>query len=125
MVSESCASSSGTTTYRVLPDGDRGRGTRVAHTQVLTRLRGSVLAFRTHVESRVGTTRWEVTVKNLITRMRTLMRDDSGQDLLEYALLVALIALVAVVAVTDSGKAVNSIFSTVATKLQQAANAAA
>ena len=64
-------------------------------------------------------------MKNLITRMRTLMRDDSGQDLLEYALLVALIALVAVVAVTDSGKAVNSIFSTVATKLQQAANAAA
>jgi pilus assembly protein Flp/PilA len=87
-------------------------------------LRGSVLAFRTHVESRVGTTRWEVTVKNLITRMRTLMRDDSGQDLLEYALLVALIALVAVVAVTNSGKAVNSIFSSVATQLQTAANAA-
>jgi pilus assembly protein Flp/PilA len=91
---------------------------------VLTRLRGSVLAFRTHVESRVGSTRWEVTVKNLITRMRTLMRDDSGQDLLEYALLVALIALVAVVAVTNSGKAVNSIFSTIATQVQNAANAA-
>jgi pilus assembly protein Flp/PilA len=93
-------------------------------TRLLTRLRGSVLAFRTHAESRVGTTRWEVTVKNLITRMRTLMRDDSGQDLLEYALLVALIALVAVVAVTNSGKAVNSIFSSVATQLQTAANAA-
>ena len=93
-------------------------------TRMLTRLRGSVLAFRTHVESRVGTTRWEVTVKNLITRMRSLMRDDSGQDLLEYALLVALIALVAVVAVTNSGKAVNSIFSSVATQLQTAANAA-
>ena len=91
---------------------------------VLTRLRGSVLAFRTHVESRVGTTRWEVTVKNLITRMRALMRDDSGQDLLEYALLVALIALVAVVAVTNSGKAVNTIFSTIATEVQNAANAA-
>ena len=45
----------------------------------------------------------EVSVKNLITRLPTLMRDDSGQDLLEYALLVALIALVAVVAVTNSG----------------------
>ena len=89
----------------------------------LTRLRGSVLAFRTHAESRVGTTRWEVTVKNLITRMRALMRDDSGQDLLEYALLVALIALVAVAAVTSSGQAVNSIFSQVATRLQQAAQA--
>jgi pilus assembly protein Flp/PilA len=62
-------------------------------------------------------------VKNLITRMRALTRDDSGQDLLEYALPVALIALVAVAAVQTSGQAVNSIFSTVATKLQQAANA--
>ena len=62
-------------------------------------------------------------MKNLITRMRALTRDDSGQDLLEYALLVALIAFVAVAAVQTSGQAVNSIFSTVATKLQQAANA--
>jgi pilus assembly protein Flp/PilA len=63
-------------------------------------------------------------VKNLITRMRALMRDDSGQDLLEYALLVALIALVAFAAVTNSGKAVNSIFTKVATELQNAAQAA-
>ena len=62
-------------------------------------------------------------MKNLITRMRALVRDDSGQDLLEYALLVALIALVAVAAVTNSGKAVNSIFTSVATQLQQAAQA--
>jgi len=56
--------------------------------------------------------------------MRTLVRDDSGQDLLEYALLVALIALVAVAAVTSSGQAVNTIFTNVATRLQQAAQAA-
>ena len=62
-------------------------------------------------------------MKNLITRMRALTRDDSGQDLLEYALLVALIALVAVAAVQTSGQAVNSIFSQVATRLQQAAQA--
>jgi len=62
-------------------------------------------------------------VKNLITRMRALTRDDSGQDLLEYALLVALIALVAVAAVTSSGQAVNKIFDSVASKLNQAANA--
>jgi pilus assembly protein Flp/PilA len=62
-------------------------------------------------------------VKNLITRMRALTRDDSGQDLLEYALLVALIALVAVAAVTSSGQAVNKIFDTVASKLNTAANA--
>ncbi len=63
-------------------------------------------------------------MKNLVIGMRRLMSDDSGQDLLEYALLVALIALVAVVAVTDSGKAVNSIFTKVATELQNAAQAA-
>jgi pilus assembly protein Flp/PilA len=62
-------------------------------------------------------------VKNLITRMRTLTRDDSGQDLLEYALLVALIALVAVAAVKSSGQAVNSIFTSVASQLQNAAQA--
>jgi pilus assembly protein Flp/PilA len=62
-------------------------------------------------------------VKNLITRMRALTRDDSGQDLLEYALLVALIALVAVAAVTSSGQAVNTIFTNIASKLSQAANA--
>jgi len=63
-------------------------------------------------------------VKQLITRMRTLMRDDSGQDLLEYALLVALIALVAYAAVYSSGQQVNSIFTTIAYKLTNAAQAA-
>ena len=56
--------------------------------------------------------------------IRGLVRDDSGQDLLEYAMLVALISLVAVVAVTNSGQAINSIFSSVASQLQNAAQAA-
>lgn len=56
--------------------------------------------------------------------IRRLGRDDSGQDLLEYAMLVALISLVAVVAVTNSGQAINSIFSSVASQLQNAAQAA-
>jgi len=55
--------------------------------------------------------------------MRTLMRDDSGQDLLEYALLVALIALVAYAAVASTGTQVNAIFSSIATRLTQAAAA--
>ncbi len=62
-------------------------------------------------------------MKNLTNRVLTLMRDDSGQDLLEYALLVALIALVAVAAVKNSGQAVNSIFTSVASQLQNAAQA--
>jgi pilus assembly protein Flp/PilA len=54
---------------------------------------------------------------NLITRLRKLLRNDSGQDLLEYALLVALIALVAVGAITTTGTNVSSIFDAIAEKL--------
>jgi pilus assembly protein Flp/PilA len=53
----------------------------------------------------------------MINRLRSLVRDDSGQDLLEYALLVALIALVAVVAVTSAGQKVSQIFQNVANAL--------
>jgi Flp pilus assembly pilin Flp len=46
---------------------------------------------------------------NAITRF---VRDDSGQDMLEYALLTALIALAAVVAVKAAGVQVSAIFDT-------------
>jgi pilus assembly protein Flp/PilA len=62
---------------------------------------------------------------NLIHRLRTLRRDTAGQDLLEYALLVALIALVAYGAVELTGTNVNTIFSNIATKLGTAAAAGA
>ncbi len=51
---------------------------------------------------------------SLINHLRTFVRDDSGQDLLEYALLVALIALVAVGAVTLAGTQVSAIFGQIA-----------
>ena len=46
--------------------------------------------------------------------VQSLARQDDGQDLLEYALLIALIALVAVGAVTAAGVQVNTIFTNVA-----------
>jgi Flp pilus assembly pilin Flp len=46
----------------------------------------------------------------LMNRLSTLVRDDSGQDMLEYALLTALIALAAVGAVRAAGVEVNEIF---------------
>jgi pilus assembly protein Flp/PilA len=58
---------------------------------------------------------------NLYTRFQTLTSGEEGQDLLEYALLVALIALVAVGAVTLAGANVNTIFGRVATQLGTAA----
>jgi pilus assembly protein Flp/PilA len=54
---------------------------------------------------------------NLITRMRAFAINDEGQDLLEYALLVALIALVAVAAITTTGTSVKTIFENITTKL--------
>jgi len=57
----------------------------------------------------------------IYTRLQSLARGDEGQDLLEYALLVALIALVAVGAITLAGKNVNSIFGQIATALTPAA----
>jgi pilus assembly protein Flp/PilA len=44
-------------------------------------------------------------------------RKDEGQDLLEYALLVALIALVCVGAIALAGTNVNSIFGSIAAAL--------
>ena len=38
------------------------------------------------------------------------LRDDHGQDLLEYALLVALVAIVALSAVTQVGNTINTVF---------------
>ena len=49
--------------------------------------------------------------------VRNFRRNEEGQDLLEYALLVALIALVAFGAVAAAGTSVNGIFSNIAGKL--------
>ena len=57
----------------------------------------------------------------LVNHLRSLVRNEEGQDLLEYALLVALIALVAVAAVTAAGVSVNTIFTNIAAALANAA----
>lgn len=56
-----------------------------------------------------------------VNRLRRFVRAEEGQDLLEYALLVALIALVAVGAVTAAGVSVNTIFTNIAGALAAAA----
>ena len=60
---------------------------------------------------------------NVVNKLRALGRDDSGQDLLEYALLVGLIALVAYVAVQATGTSVSDIFTNISGKLETAAAA--
>jgi Flp pilus assembly pilin Flp len=57
-------------------------------------------------------------LKNLTYYLRAkLGMDESGQDLLEYALLVALIALVAVGMIALAGQNVNTIFDEIQQKL--------
>jgi pilus assembly protein Flp/PilA len=49
-----------------------------------------------------------------VTRfINSIRREEDGQDLLEYALLVALIAIVAVVAVGAAGEEVQTIFENI------------
>ena len=54
--------------------------------------------------------------------VKSFATNDEGQDLLEYALLVALIALVAIAAVTAAGTSVSTIFNNIAGKLAGAAS---
>src|SRR5882672_3668852 len=48
-----------------------------------------------------------------ISRLRSFVRDEEGQDLLEYALLIALIALVCVGAVALAGTKVSQVFTNI------------
>ncbi len=54
----------------------------------------------------------------VITRFSTRMRNDEGQDLIEYALIAGLIALVCVVALTAAGGEVNTIWGNIVAALQ-------
>lgn len=59
---------------------------------------------------------------NLFAYLRAFVRNDEGQDLLEYALLVALIAIVCVIAVGTTGDNVNAIFTEISAQLSGALN---
>jgi pilus assembly protein Flp/PilA len=58
---------------------------------------------------------------NLVTTLRSFVlsfvHDEEGQDLVEYAMLVALIALVCVIGVTAAGTSVNTIFGSIGGKI--------
>ena len=56
----------------------------------------------------------------LRTYLRAFVRNDEGQDLLEYALLVALIAIVCIIAITTTGTNVDAIFTRIGDELGKA-----
>lgn len=54
---------------------------------------------------------------NLYVKFQSLKNGEEGQDLVEYALLVALIALVCVSGVSNVATAVNTVFSNISSSL--------
>jgi len=57
----------------------------------------------------------------LISFLLDFLREEDGQDLIEYALLVALISLVCVAALSTAGSQINTIFENIKTRLTSAA----
>ena len=53
----------------------------------------------------------------MITTLRALLRDDQGQDLIEYALLAGFVSLATTAAVTSVGTSLNTVYGSVATKV--------
>lgn len=56
----------------------------------------------------------------LSIKLRTILSDEEGQDLIEYALVVALIAFGATAAMTALSSDINSAFNTIGSELTAA-----
>jgi len=56
----------------------------------------------------------------MLKLLKNLHHDDSGQDLIEYALVAALIAFAAVAAMQGLAGSINSAFSVIGSKLTSA-----
>jgi len=66
-------------------------------------------------------TKGDELMSNLLSKLNVkfqgLKNDEEGQDLVEYALLLALIALICIAAINGVGTAVNSVFLAISTSL--------
>ena len=54
---------------------------------------------------------------------RDFLRDEYGQDVVEYSLLLVLIGIAAIITLTVMGPSISSIFSQISSKLNQADSA--
>ena len=57
------------------------------------------------------------TILKLFVKLQGLKNEEEGQDLVEYALLVALIALICISGVNNVASAVNTVFSSISSSL--------
>jgi len=62
----------------------------------------------------------DITTNSAIGLLSSLLKDDSGQDLIEYALVAGLIGLGAVVAMSSLAASIGSSFNTVGSSLTSA-----
>ena len=76
---------------------------------------------RTRGSRRNNTREERSTMNNLMTRF---VREEEGQDLIEYSLLAALIAVASIVAMTALGTQISELFGRIGTRLGAAAPAA-
>jgi pilus assembly protein Flp/PilA len=58
-------------------------------------------------------------MNNLITKLYLRLKDESGQDLIEYALVVALIAFAATAGMNDLATKINTAFTNIGDTLIQ------
>ncbi len=56
-------------------------------------------------------------MQHLMNNLLSLVRDDGGQDLIEYAILAGFVSLLVVAVVTNLGVAVNGIFGGIDTQV--------
>ena len=56
-------------------------------------------------------------MQHLMNNLLSLVRDEDGQDLIEYAILAGFVSLIVVAVVTNLGVAVNGIFSGIQTQV--------
>lgn len=59
----------------------------------------------------------------MMTFVRNFAKEEEGQDLIEYSLLMAFIALASAALFTSTGASINKIWSNTSTQLQTAADA--
>ena len=57
---------------------------------------------------------------NLITYFRSLVQDEQGQDLIEYALLAALVAIFSIAGLVEGSTEVSAVWDGIATGLKNA-----
>jgi pilus assembly protein Flp/PilA len=84
------------------------------------------LLYLRHIQSTAGTLKYtenddmQAKLMNLYFTAQEVLQREEGQDLIEYALVVALIAFAATVGMGTLATGINNAFETIATKLQTA-----